>query len=560
MRREERRSANLCNGSWDPKSGSEVVVVRSPAERQRRFPPPPQLQILLGFGALLAVSCAVYAALWLVEYGGRPGSVGLVELWTTPKAAEVLSGTAEVTVAVLGIALTVVAIIVELATRRFTARIAPLFMRDPVNSLVLGGFVVTVVLVLWVDMSLYGPDYPEAMILVAMGALSLAVLGLLPYFGYLLGFFSPSNVIGRVQRQVERAVLRAARPGASIERQRERVIGSVEHLADMILIAINSDESALAIPCIESLSEMARDQLAVKSELPAAWFGLESLAETDRDFVTLDPIMMSSLSERRTWLEAKVLRSYQTAFFRGLNHAQDLNHLIAIHTQRIACEALHANDRPALRLALRFLNTYLSRSITVGDVRSAHNVLAELRRFACEVLLENGEYELVKEIADWLQYYARISFELGQTFVTEAAAHDLAETIIRAHAAGADNQDALLDLLLQVDREPGGLTGQESALRGVRKAQVKLGVYYLSCGEAERARRIYDDMKYESRERLRTIHLELAELADPEWWEITNRNTNWDYLSELEKEQLPVFFSWFRDEGLAALPRQEAGF
>ena len=65
-------------------------------------------------------------------------------------------------------------------------------------------------------------------------------------------------------------------------------------------------------------------------------------------------------------------------------------------------------------------------------------------------------------------------------------------------------------------------------------------------------------MKYESRERLRTIHLELAELADPEWWEITNGDTNWDYLSEVQKQQLPVFFGWFRHEGLVAVSPQEA--
>ena len=117
----------------------------------------------------------------------------------------------------------------------------------------------------------------------------------------------------------------------------------------------------------------------------------------------------------------------------------------------------------------------------------------------------------------------------------------------------------VLDILLQVDREPGGLTGQESALSGVRKAQVKLATYYLSRGETARARRIYDDMRFESRERLHTIHLELAELAEPEWWEITSRETNWDYLSELERKHLPEFFGWFRDqESLVAVSPREA--
>jgi hypothetical protein len=174
------------------------------------------------------------------------------------------------------------------------------------------------------------------------------------------------------------------------------------------------------------------------------------------------------------------------------------------------------------------------------------------------VLIEAGEFELVKELADWLQYYARVSFEVGETFVTEAAAHDLADMIILAHEAGAENQDAMLDILLQVDREPGGLTGQESALSGVRKAQLKLATHYLSRGDAGRARRIFEDMKYESRERLRTIHLELADLAEPEWWEITNREMNWDYLPELQKRQLPVFFSWFQEEGLAVISKRNA--
>ncbi len=189
--------------------------------RQHRPRPPGLLLVITGFGALLAASWTIYALLWFIEFGGRPGSVGLIELWSSPSAAEVLSGIGEVTVAVLAIALTVVAILVELASSRFTARIGPLFIRDPVNALVLGGFVVTVVLVLWVDMSLYGPDYPETMVLAATGALSLAVLGLLPYFGYLFGFFSPGNVIGRVQRQAVRAIRRAARSGASIDRRRE---------------------------------------------------------------------------------------------------------------------------------------------------------------------------------------------------------------------------------------------------------------------------------------------------------------------------------------------------
>jgi uncharacterized membrane protein len=196
-----------------PTGGPEVFAVKHRALRPHRSRPPGLLLVFTGFSALLAASWAIYATLWFLEFGGVPAPVGLLELWSSPRAAEVLSGIGEVTIAVLAIVLTVVAILVELASSRFTARIAPLFIRDPLNVLALGGFVVTVVLVLWVDMSLYGPDYPEAMVLAATGALSLAVLGLLPYFGYLFGFFSPANVIGRVERQAERAIRKVGRSG-----------------------------------------------------------------------------------------------------------------------------------------------------------------------------------------------------------------------------------------------------------------------------------------------------------------------------------------------------------
>ena len=57
----------------------------------------------------------------------------------------------------LAILITVVAIVVELAANRYTPRITELFVRDPVNVVVMSSFVITSVLVVWIDLSLYGP-------------------------------------------------------------------------------------------------------------------------------------------------------------------------------------------------------------------------------------------------------------------------------------------------------------------------------------------------------------------------------------------------------------------
>jgi uncharacterized membrane protein len=56
-----------------------------------------------------------------------------------------LSNAAGVVAAVLAIAITVVAIVVELAANRYSHQITRLFLREPVNLLVLGLLVLTTV-------------------------------------------------------------------------------------------------------------------------------------------------------------------------------------------------------------------------------------------------------------------------------------------------------------------------------------------------------------------------------------------------------------------------------
>ena len=44
---------------------------------------------------------------------------------------------------------------------------------------------------------------------------------------------------------------------------------------------------------------------------------------------------------------------------------------------------------------------------------------------------------------------------------------------------------------------------------------------------------------------LRGIWKELAQLKDREFWEVNDRGSNFDYLSDEQKAELPRFFSWF---------------
>src|SRR5262249_50752314 len=129
---------------------------------------------------------------------------------------------------------------------------------------------------------------------------------------------------------------------------------------------------------------------------------------------------------------------------------------------------------------------------------------------------------------------------------TETIAYDLATLCERAFSARAPSHEAVLKMLLELDKEAES-QAQEHTLRGVRKAQAKLASFYLVAGEAGRlfAQSIFDDMKDEHAERLRSICDELLAIESKDFWEVIDRGTNFDYVDDARKAQLKVFFSWF---------------
>ena len=129
-------------------------------------------------------------------------------------------------------------------------------------------------------------------------------------------------------------------------------------------------------------------------------------------------------------------------------------------------------------------------------------------------------------------------------FVTETVAYDVSSLCQVAHERGLFEEAAMLDSFLELDR-PLRTLSQESALIGVRKAQVKLAAHYLYAGDAAKARRIAEDMSHEPLERLRTIRDALGRVETKDFWEIIDRGRNFEYMPQELKACLPTFFSWF---------------
>jgi hypothetical protein len=506
-----------------------------------------------GIAVLLGVSLLLFAAFWLLDaaYFGRRlpasehrGAWQLLVEFDAETLQNALGSLAQVVVAVLGIAITVVSIVVQLAATRYTPRIAEMFFRDKRNLAIMGFFVVACIDAVWISIVVTSGFVPRASVVMTTVVVTASLLLLVPYFAYVFAFLDPEKVIARIGQQVLDAVLArgaARRERGDLDLRQARCVASLELLSDIGVNTVAQKDKIIATGAVMALREFAVKYLTAKQTLPPEWFTLGPRIVSNPDFIALAPDSLHALVHRKVWVEWKVLRHFRSVFAEALEHLPELGHVVAIETRYIAEEALRHNDREVLVIAIRFFNTYVRTSINQQDVRACYNIFHQYRLLA-EHIMRKGHADLVVEIGRCIAYYSQNARRADLGFVTETAAHDLATLCERAFEHDAPCHDALLGIFLEVDKEAESHE-EELALRGVRKAQVKLATFYLAKGALAHADRIAADMRAEKPERLRSIRSEFLAVTEREFWEVTDRGVNFDYLEAARKEKLDEFFA-----------------
>jgi hypothetical protein len=495
---------------------------------------------------LAATAATVFFGFFMIDWGlshAKHGPLATLLDFDADTLENALGNLSQVLAAVLGIVITVVSIVVQLAATRYTPRLAEMFFRDRTNLGVLGFFVVACINAVWVSISVGKNMMPRVSVVVTLCLVSVSLLMLVPYFAYVFDFLDPDRVVSRIQRDAVAAAVDND-PTTIIERQK-KTISSIEQLADISINAVSQKDKAMAVGAIDAIKDLGITYLEKKSTIAPVWFGITPPIRENTDFVALAGESIEELSEKRSWLEWKVLRQFQLIYNEALGEMPDINHLIAINTRYLGQAALYADDGEALNLTVKFFNTYMRSTLNTSRVRTAYNVLNQYRQLA-EAALAKGRHQLTGEIAFYLRYYGQIAHGKDLGFVTETVAYDLATLCEKAFIQHGGSHDTVLKHLLELDR-PADTAAQENILRGVRKAQVKLATFYLVSGAPEEARRIHDDMKAEKPERLKSIRDELLAIEAKDFWEVIDRGTNFDYLDAHRKGQLKVFFSWFEN-------------
>jgi hypothetical protein len=552
--------------------GGAPAISATPPRWRPRFP--------AGIGILLGLSLVLFAGFWLLDvafFGRRTPATEHLGAWRllvdldAETLQNALGSLAQVVVAVLGIAITVVSIVVQLAATRYTPRIAEMFFRDKKNLAIMGFFVVACINAVWISIVVTTGFVPRATVAMTTVVVTASLLLLIPYFAYVFAFLDPEKVIARIGHQVLDAVLArgvARRDRNDLDVRQASCVAGLEHLSDIAVNTAAQKDKIIATGAVTALREFAVKFLKEKAGLPAEWFVLGARIHSNPDFIALAPDSLRSLESNKVWVEWKVLHQFRSVFSEALDHLPELAHVVAIETRYIAEEALRHGDREVLVLAIRYFNTYLRSALNQRDVRACYNICHQYRLLAEHIMRkghsrvgedglrpsepERGKEwkssqgfhfnDLVLEIGRCLAYYGQTAHKADLGFVTETAAHDLAVLCERAFVHDVACHDSLLGIFLEIDKEA-ETHAQEQTLRGVRKAQVKLATFYMSKGAVTYADRISADMRGEKPERMASIRAELVAVSDKEFWEVTDRGVNFDFLEPFRKEKLDEFFA-----------------
>lgn len=473
-------------------------------------------------------------------------------------AQNTLSSAGEVVAAVLAIAITVVAIIVELASNRYTHRITELFVREPINFLVMGFFVITALQGLWVNLIIdYEPGQggfvPYVSIGVSMAMLTLCLLILLPYFAFVFSFLNPISIVQRIRDKTLHGIQGHAR-GNKVKTAQQEAVRGIEQLADVSLNAMEHKDKGVSMAGVDAMCSLLVSYQKQRGKLPETWFRIDGLLAHNPDFVSMAPEVLDDLRRRRIWLEWKILRGYQSLYNEALNKMRDINYLVAINSRLMAEAAWDHDNAQLFEMVVKFFNTYLRSAINAHDIRTAYNVLNQYRLVAETAITRDQSGTRALEIAKYFKYYGLLSFNAKLPFILETVAYDMCALIEFAFDKKSPATGPLLKIFLQVDKE-GENAAQEASLRGVRKAQLKLASYFLLRGDEGLAREVFVDMRDERAERLASIRDELLNVESKEFWEVSDRGVNFDYLAPERKTELLRFFNWFGDR----LPKGRVG-
>lgn len=474
-----------------------------------------------------------------------PGSVFFL---TNPKdVGDAIGGVAEVLIAILGLVVTVVAIVVQLAAQRYTPKLVELFISDWINISFFGFMVVASVyslLLIYSTTSGFLPFWGSLMLL-AMTTLILSLL--IPYFSYVFHFLTPENIIRIIRRNANKAmkkVLETKPKKEEVRRLQNEVANAMAQISDIALSAVSQMDRSVSLMSIRSLKDVMVDHLLIKRKMPGRWF-----VPAKDHFPAISADFIQELYVGRNWVEMKGFLDMELIFKMAIKDMPDAVSAIANGTRIAGLYAIKLNDRQVLMDVIQIFNTFLRHAVNARNPKAIYNLFYQYRQLAEAVL--SFDQELVERIAFYFKYYGQIAQSYNIPLILITASFDLAHLLKRAYELKVPNLNVLINTFLEIDDNP-ATQANEFDLRSVRKAQLLFASFLQSQGDTELLQRIVEDLKVEPQQRMESIRKEMMAVKDRKFWEVTDRGVDFFYMDDEQKKYLNQFYTTHIEPHFAA--------
>lgn len=494
-------------------------------------------------GFVGGLSVSTYIALRFVDFSQGDGTIPFSEvvfLSNPDDVGDAIGGVAEVLIAILGLVITVVAIVVQLAAQRYTPKLVELFIADRVN---ISYFVLMVVASLYSMMVIYSTTsgfLPFWGSLALLGMTTVILSLLIPYFNYVFHFLTPGNFIRIIRRNAKTAmqkVLKSKAKKEEVRRLQMDVANSMEQISDICLSAVSQMDRNVALMTVRSLKDVMVDHLLMKRRMPRRWF-----VPNKEHFPAISSDFIHELYVGRNWVEMKGFLDMELIFKMAIRDTPDAVSAIANSTKIIGLYAIKLKDNQVLNDVIQFFNTFLRHAVNARNPKAIYNLFYQYRMLAEEVLVVDNQ--LAERIAFYFKYYGQIAQSYNIPLILITASFDLAHLLQRAYEMQVPNINTLMDTFLEVDDNP-ATQANEFDLRSVRKAQLMFASFLLSQGDDELIHRIVDDMKVEPQSRMEAVRQEMLAVKDRKFWEVTDRGVDFFYMDDEQKHYLNEFFTRF---------------
>lgn len=484
---------------------------------------------------IFALALALFVGMLQLDLARyRPGAELLeVVLKANPATSRyVLTAIAGTLATVVAITITLVLIVVQLTANRYTHRLTELFIEAKVNLALLSLFLFSIIYALYVAHTIKDDFAPSTGILVCLGLMTACLVVVVPYLYYVLDFLEPTNIIRQIERRATACLRQCRRRPEELAAAKLRLSQSIEQIADLAKDSLRRADTSVALASVAALVELALEYLAQKEKQPPAWWEVEPEL-----FPGASSEYLARIQEQSIWVEVRALRELQVIYQAALGESSEVYTAVALGCRRVGEAALAAGDDALLNLIVKFFNTFLREGINAGEPRALYNVLRQYRLLAEALLTEWPA--LAVQISQYFHYYAREASRQKLPFVAETVAYDLKVLNQRAGRADFPRQKDLLAVFLSLPECFEGSPSQPP-LAGIYKMFLVLACFYRQQGAEALAERLVEAFRPLEPAVVQALGQELLSVTQAEFWEVTDRGVNFDYMEPALRAHLPA--------------------